>query len=107
MRNFKDGDICPPKWCPLDTKARIATGCCHGCQHLIEKPRGTRFACKLAKEVTMEMYKIVRYYRRQKPSRVIKRGLSLEDAKMHCQSQDTQKIDKAGNVVWFDGFTKE
>ena len=37
-------------------------------------------------------YKIIRFYRElDKPSRVIKRGLTLEQAKKHCQDPSTRK----------------
>ena len=48
-------------------------------------------------------YKIVRFYAdNSKPSRVIDRGLTLEQAQEHCQDPSTEK---AG--VYFDGYTKE
>lgn len=47
-------------------------------------------------------YKIVRYYRANKKPRIIKRGLTLEQAKRHTKSPKTQK-----KGVYFDGFTKE
>ena len=48
----------------------------------------------------METYSIVRYYK-EKHSKVIKTGLSLEDAKQHCNRRDTKGED------WFDGFVRE
>lgn len=51
-------------------------------------------------------YKIIRF-RFNKPQKVIKRGLTLEEAKRHCSSEKTHKLNKDGSVVWFDGFTKE
>jgi hypothetical protein len=54
------------------------------------------------------MYKIIRFYHdKNKRPRTIKKGLSLEEAQAHCQREDTSKRDKKGNIVWFDGFTKE
>ena len=44
-------------------------------------------------------YNIVRFYM-NKPSKVIKRGLTLQEAKRHCSSPKT----KGKN--WFDGFRK-
>ena len=46
-------------------------------------------------------YKIVRYYRENRKPRVVKRGLTLAEAKAHCQ-----KLSTSGKG-WFDGFTKE
>lgn len=53
-----------------------------------------------------DTYKIIRYHR-EKPTRVISKGLSLEEAKYHCSLKDTHKFNKEGNVIWFDGYTKE
>ena len=51
----------------------------------------------------MKTYKIIRFYReRNKSSRVIMRGLTLEQAKTHCQDPSTRK-----EGVWFDGFESE
>lgn len=54
----------------------------------------------------METYKIVRFRFKGKP-RIIKRGLTLEEAQEHCSDESTHKLDKEGNVVWFDGYTRE
>lgn len=51
-------------------------------------------------------YKILRF-NVNKPTRTINTGLSLEEAQLHCTSKDTHKKDKNGNVIWFDGYTKE
>ena len=48
----------------------------------------------------MATYKIIRFYR-YKNNRVIRRGLTLEEAKEHTRDPSTSGID------WFDGFTKE
>lgn len=37
---------------------------------------------------------------------VIKRGLSLEQAKEHCQRDDTSGIDKNG-IRFFDGYNED
>ena len=51
-------------------------------------------------------YKIIRF-KFQGNQRVIRRGLTLQDAQVHCQREDTHKKDAQGNVLWFDGYTKE
>ena len=51
----------------------------------------------------MKTYKIIRFYKeRHKSSRVIKRGLTLEQAQAHCQDPSTRKEDE-----WFDGYDSE
>ena len=54
----------------------------------------------------MTTYKIIRMYF-EGGNRVIKRGLTLKEAREHCQREDTQKKDDKGNVVWFDGYDEE
>lgn len=50
----------------------------------------------------MKTYKIIRYYRDEnKSSELIVEGLSLEEAKEHCNSPETEGDD------WFDGFCEE
>jgi len=60
----------------------------------------------------MDKYKIVRFYApsrtatsdhtRNKRSRTIKTGLTLEQAQAHCNDPKTRK-----DGVYFDGYTKE
>jgi len=53
-------------------------------------------------------YKIIRMYRDEnKSKRVIRTGLSLEEAQEHCNREETHKLNRDGSVVWFDGYTKE
>lgn len=63
-----------------------------------------------------ESYKITRFYREGHPSKVIKKGLTLEEAKEHCKDPETssrtcedpenvQHTEEFGD--WFDGFDKE
>ena len=47
-------------------------------------------------------YKIIRFYKDHYRNRVIKRGLTLEEAQAHCRSPKTRK-----EGVWFDGYAKE
>jgi hypothetical protein len=57
----------------------------------------------------MTTYKIMRFFRpgSNKQARAIRHGLSLEEAKRHCNRSDAHKIDKKGEIVWFEGFTAE
>jgi hypothetical protein len=45
-------------------------------------------------------YKIIRFRFNGRP-RVIKRGLTLEEAKAHCRREDTH------GEGWFDGYEQE
>lgn len=56
----------------------------------------------LAKRSGGHTYKIVRYHQdKGRRQRVIKRGLTLAEAKKHCSNPKTK------GKTWFDGFTKE
>lgn len=44
-------------------------------------------------------YKIVRFYKADKPSRVIRKGLTLKEAQEHCNDPATRK-----EGVYFDGY---
>lgn len=52
----------------------------------------------------MQTYSIIRFYapHLNKGNRVMKRGLTLEQAQAHCKDPDTRK---AGE--WFDGYDAE
>lgn len=52
----------------------------------------------------METYCIVRMYREDHPDhgKIIRRGLTLEEAQEHCRSEDTHEPG-----VWFDGYERE
>ena len=63
----------------------------------------------------MNTYKIIRFYFRG-DKRVVKRGLTLEEAQAHCGSPETSSstcMSFAGKKrtrergPWFDGYTKE
>jgi hypothetical protein len=48
-------------------------------------------------------YKIMRFYATfGKRPRVMRKGLTLEQAQAHCQDPKTAKADK-----WFDGYERE
>lgn len=55
-----------------------------------------------------QSHKVVRmYFDDEHPDhhKVIKRGLSLEEAQQHCRREDTHEKDpETGNTVWFDGY---
>jgi hypothetical protein len=55
----------------------------------------------------MTTYKISRVFFDDKKARVIKRGLSLVDAKAHCQDKSTERRNKKGELLWFECFTVE
>lgn len=46
-------------------------------------------------------YKIVRFYADDRTSKVVKHGLTLDEAQAHCHRNDTQ------GDGWFDGYTEE
>lgn len=48
----------------------------------------------------MKTYKIVRFWKSGR-KRVMRRGLTLEEARSWCQREDTH------GANWFDGFTAE
>ena len=61
------------------------------------------------------MYKIVRIYFDDKPSRTIKRNLTLEEAQAHCADPETSSstCKKPHNIrrtkkhgPWFDGYSE-
>ena len=47
------------------------------------------------------MYKIIRFYQDDRPSRTIQTGLTLEEAQAHCTREDTH------GDGWFDGYSEE
>lgn len=51
-----------------------------------------------------DTYKIVRHYapHLDEPSKVIKTGLTLEEAQEHCSDPKTRE-----DGEWFDGYTEE
>jgi hypothetical protein len=48
-----------------------------------------------------ETYKIVRFFREDRPNEVIRTGLTLQEAQEHCSAPYTQ------GQGWFDGYHKE
>lgn len=52
-----------------------------------------------------DTYKIIRYSQTGN-NHVIKRGLTLEQAKAHCSDPSTHRT-KGDGHDWFDGYTKE
>jgi hypothetical protein len=48
-------------------------------------------------------YRIERHYTNiNKPSKIIKTGLTLQQAKEYCKREDSHKLGK-----WFDGYEEE
>jgi hypothetical protein len=63
----------------------------------------------------MTTYKIIRFFF-DHPNRVIKRGLTLEEAQRHCRHSDTSSRTASDAVLarvgrdlapWFDGYDEE
>lgn len=54
----------------------------------------------------MTTYRIERFYSDERDSEVIERGLTLEQAQAHCNSEDTHGTTSFG-VDWFDGYYEE
>ncbi len=50
----------------------------------------------------MDQYKIIRFYDPSQNKRTIKTGLTLEQARAHCNDPETRK-----EGVYFDGFEKQ
>ena len=52
----------------------------------------------------MNTYKIIRFYHPNidKPNRVIKRGLTLQEAQQWCRDPETRK-----DGEWFDGYDED
>jgi hypothetical protein len=61
----------------------------------------------------METYKIVRHYFNNSRSRVITRGLTLEEAQAHCSNPETSGSTSSRRAYtrrvgpWFDGYERE
>ena len=51
-------------------------------------------------------YKIVRFYSDDRIRKIIKSGLTLEEAQQHCKRPDTHERDDQGKTIWFDGYEK-
>lgn len=49
----------------------------------------------------MPTYKIIRFYQDDRPSKTVKRGLTLDEAQAHCRREDTH------GEGWFDGYDEE
>ena len=63
-----------------------------------------------------DTYKIVRFYFNNSEKKIVKRGLTLEEAKAHCHSPEsssrtcTSPVGKTRTKrkgPWFDGFAEE
>lgn len=67
----------------------------------------------IAKE---ETYRIIRFYFASRKRRIMKRGLTLEQAQAHCSNPETSsstskraavKRQHARGDMWFDGYESE
>jgi hypothetical protein len=50
---------------------------------------------------TATTYKIVRFYQDERPRKVVKTGLTLEEAQEHCNDESTH------GEGWFDGYEED
>ena len=50
----------------------------------------------------MQTYTIKRFYKNHNRNKIIRTGLSLEQAREWCSREDTRK-----EGIWFDGYIKE
>jgi hypothetical protein len=60
----------------------------------------------------MDTYKIIRFFQTGTPPRVIKRGLTLEEAQAHCRNPETSSSTATSASAkhcgpWFDGYDSE
>lgn len=64
----------------------------------------------------MPHYKIIRFYRNDLPSEVVRTGLTLEEAQAHCRDRETSSstcvhpLNVARTFAlgpWFDGYDDE
>ncbi len=64
----------------------------------------------------MDSYKIVRFFQHNHPPKVIKRGLTLVEARAYCRNPETSSRTATGDSAkllakrcgpWFDGYDKE
>lgn len=54
------------------------------------------------KEKKTGLYNVVRFYRSGRRNKIIRRGVSLAEAQLHCNDPKTRKEN-----VWFDGYTEQ
>jgi hypothetical protein len=61
-------------------------------------------------------YKVTRFFHHGKPNRVVKRGLTLEEAQEHCSDPETSSSTALGTTAlkrtklfgpWFDEYEME
>jgi len=56
---------------------------------------------------TGKRYRIVRFYRDERPADRREGGLTLAQAQAHCQQESTHELDDEGVTLWFDGYEEE
>lgn len=54
----------------------------------------------------MTSYKIVRFYKGERPSETIKTGLNLDDARKYCNGEESHGATEDGSS-WFYGYVEE
>jgi len=68
-----------------------------------KKSKSSKGGAKFKDKWTKKKYMIIRFYRDENiPSRVIKKGLTLAQARKHTNDPKTMK-----KGVWFDGYDEE
>lgn len=51
-----------------------------------------------------DRYDIVRHFYDSRPSVIVRRGLTLDDAQAHCRRDDTRGGSVDDGTAWFDGY---
>jgi len=67
---------------------------------------GSRTGTRTKDGLLMTTYRIVRFFRDDRDTETIVRGLTLEQARAHCQREDSRGEDFTG-CAWFDAYTSE
>lgn len=52
-------------------------------------------------------YRIVRMFFDDRPTKIVVRGLTLEQAQTHCRRDDTHGGSTDDGSAWFDGYEEE
>lgn len=93
-------------WCP-DAYNDVVTALCDSYEDGVSETFES--ACEAELRHWLPCYSVTRFtFKDEHPDnhRVIKRGLTLEEAQAHCQREDTHGED-AERGPWFDGYREE